>query len=61
MGEPPDPGRSCLLHTLGHYHIIGHIERTPEPCLPENPAYEPIETDEITIIGKVMGLWRAPV
>jgi len=29
--------------------------------LPENPAYEPIENDEITIIGKVMGLWRAPV
>jgi repressor LexA len=29
--------------------------------LPENPAYEPIENDQITIIGKVMGLWRAPV
>jgi repressor LexA len=29
--------------------------------LPENPAYEPIENDGITIIGKVMGLWRAPV
>jgi repressor LexA len=29
--------------------------------LPENPAYQPIENDEITIIGKVMGLWRAPV
>jgi repressor LexA len=29
--------------------------------LPENPAYEPIENDEITIIGKVTGLWRAPV
>jgi repressor LexA len=29
--------------------------------LPENPAYEPIDSDQITIIGKVMGLWRAPV
>ncbi len=29
--------------------------------LPENPAYSPIENDGITIIGKVMGLWRAPV
>jgi repressor LexA len=29
--------------------------------LPENPAYEPIEHNEITIIGKVMGLWRSPV
>jgi repressor LexA len=29
--------------------------------LPENPAYEPIENEEITIIGKVMGLWRTPV
>jgi repressor LexA len=29
--------------------------------LPENPAYEPIENEEITIIGKVMGLWRSPV
>jgi repressor LexA len=29
--------------------------------LPENPAYEPIESDQITIIGKVMGLWRTPV
>jgi repressor LexA len=29
--------------------------------LPENPAYEPIENDEITISGKVMGLWRTPV
>jgi len=29
--------------------------------LPENPAYEPIENNEITIIGKVMGLWRTPV
>jgi len=29
--------------------------------LPENPAYEPIENDEITIVGKVMGLWRTPV
>jgi repressor LexA len=28
--------------------------------LPENPAYEPIENDEITITGKVMGLWRTP-
>jgi len=28
--------------------------------LPENPPCEPIENDEITIIGKVMGLWRAP-
>jgi SOS-response transcriptional repressor LexA len=24
--------------------------------LPENPAYEPIENEEMTIIGKVMGL-----
>jgi repressor LexA len=29
--------------------------------LPENPAYEPIENDQIAIIGKVMGLWRSPV
>ena len=29
--------------------------------LPENPAYEPIENDEITITGKVMGLWRTPI
>jgi repressor LexA len=29
--------------------------------LPENPAYEPIEHNELTIIGKVMGLWRSPV
>ena len=29
--------------------------------LPENPAYEPIENDEITISGKVMGLWRTPI
>lgn len=29
--------------------------------LPENPAYEPIENNEIAIIGKVMGLWRSPV
>jgi repressor LexA len=29
--------------------------------LPENPAYEPIENDEIVIIGKVIGLWRSPV
>jgi SOS-response transcriptional repressor LexA len=29
--------------------------------LPENPAYQPIENDEITIIGKVMGLWRSPI
>jgi repressor LexA len=29
--------------------------------LPENPGYEPIENEEITIIGKVMGLWRSPV
>jgi repressor LexA len=29
--------------------------------LPENPAYEPIENDEMAVIGKVMGLWRAPV
>jgi repressor LexA len=29
--------------------------------LPENPAYEPIEHNEIAIIGKVMGLWRSPV
>jgi repressor LexA len=29
--------------------------------LPENPAYSPIEHNEITIIGKVMGLWRSPV
>ena len=26
--------------------------------LPENPAYEPIENEQLTIIGKVMGLWR---
>jgi repressor LexA len=29
--------------------------------LPDNPAYEPIEHHQITIIGKVMGLWRTPV
>jgi repressor LexA len=29
--------------------------------LPENAAYDPIENEEITIIGKVMGLWRTPV
>ena len=29
--------------------------------LPENPAYEPFENDEITITGKVMGLWRIPI
>jgi repressor LexA len=29
--------------------------------LPENPAYKPIENDEITITGKVMGLWRTPI
>jgi repressor LexA len=33
----------------------------PTRLLPENPAYEPIENNEITIIGKVMGLWRTPV
>jgi repressor LexA len=33
----------------------------PTRLLPENPAYEPIENDEITITGKVMGLWRTPV
>jgi repressor LexA len=29
--------------------------------LPENPAYEPIDNDDITIVGKVMGLWRTPI
>ena len=29
--------------------------------LPENPVYEPIENDEITITGKVMGIWRTPI
>jgi repressor LexA len=29
--------------------------------LPENPAYEPIENNDIAIIGKVMALWRSPV
>jgi SOS-response transcriptional repressor LexA len=26
-----------------------------------NPACSPIEHNEITIIGKVIGLWRTPV
>jgi repressor LexA len=29
--------------------------------LPDNPAYSPIEHEQISIIGKVMGLWRTPV
>ena len=41
------------------------IKRLPrngaKRLLPENPAYEPIENNEIAIIGKVMGLWRSPV
>ena len=41
---------------------VKRLPRSGRTCLlPENPAYEPIESDGITIIGKVMGLWRAPV
>ncbi len=29
--------------------------------LPANPAYAPYDSDGITIVGKVIGLWRAPV
>ena len=32
LSEPHDLGSSCLLHTIGRYRTIGHIERTPGPC-----------------------------
>jgi repressor LexA len=35
---------------------LSHRGRTR--LLPDNPAYAPIEDNNITIVGKVMGLWR---
>jgi repressor LexA len=56
VGTIPDEATGEPLATVKRLPRSGRVR-----LLPENPAYEPIDSDAITIIGKVMGLWRAPV
>jgi hypothetical protein len=47
---------NAFVHPTGHRRAASDRQPTPRSgrtrLLPENPAYEPIENDEITIIGQ---------